>query len=108
MKTLFRTFVAIGTLMLAQLGHAAEFWSDQTPITSIYPHGTGMTSIVQYSNALGTCGGTRWAIALDAPNHKVLVASLMLAYAQGQRVQFHVNDRPASCEPLVDRFTVVK
>ncbi len=38
------TLIAIGTLMLAQLGHAAEFWSDQTPIASIYPHGTGMTS----------------------------------------------------------------
>ena len=102
--------MCLATILVTQaaLSHAAEFWSDKTTITQLYPHGAGFTFIVQYSSTLSTCGGNRWALSLANPNYKALAASLMLAYSLGQQIQIHVNDQPASCEPEVDRFIVYK
>jgi len=88
--------------------HAAEFWSDPTVVSQIYPHDGGLAFLVDYTNSLSTCGGNRWALTISGPNYKVLAGALMLAYTQGQKIQFHVNDQPATCEPVVDRFTVTK
>jgi hypothetical protein len=108
MKHLSRMTIAATVLTFSQLAYAAEFWSDETSVTQLYPHADGLTFVVQYSNPLSTCGGTRWVIPLNAPNYKVLAATLMLAYAQSQRIQFHVNNQPATCEPAVDRFIVLR
>lgn len=99
-----RVAVAAFAALFASPAPAAEFWSDATTITQIYPHSAGMTFFVTYSNPLSTCGGTRWLISSTHPNYKVLVGTLLLAHAQGLRITFHVNDQPATCEPEVDRF----
>ncbi len=93
-------------LAFANVGHAAEFWSDTTRITSIYPHAGGMTFNVQYSNPLSTCGGTRWVVPIGSPNYAAIVASLMLAHGSDKPIQIHVEDQPAPCEPVVDRSVV--
>ncbi|MFO1217583.1 MAG: hypothetical protein U1E89_04265 [Burkholderiaceae bacterium] len=88
-------------------GQAAEFWSDATALAQLYPFDGGVIFFSSYANPMSTCGGTRWFIPTSLPNYKVLVATLMFATAQGSRIQFHVNDQPPSCEPVVDRFVVL-
>lgn len=108
MKSILCMAGAVLGLVSSPAAHAADFWSTPTLISQIYPHDAGLAFYVDYTNSLSTCGGNRWVIQLSGPNYKVLAGALLVAYTQGQKIQIHVNDQPASCEPVVDRFIVTK
>jgi hypothetical protein len=100
-----RWISALGLLCIAASpARAAEFWSDTTTVTALYPHGAGMTFHTGYTNPISTCGTNRWLLHSASPNYKVLVATLLMAHAQGLRVTFVVKDQAPTCEPEIDRF----
>ena len=124
MKPLFRAVLVVVVLTFAQMsyavaatGNVAEMWSGLTKITRLYPYWGGMIFFVEYrdvfapfrdyrnsAGAVVWCG--RWDIPTSALNYKVLAAGLMLAYANGDPINFHLDTQPVSCNPRVDRFEV--
>lgn len=103
---LARLIATVAVLGGAGSSGAAEIWSTPATILQLYPLDTGLIVYTDYTNPLSTCGSNRWLVSASGPNYKVLVAAMLLAYSQGQKVQLHLNDQPPACEPVVDRFLV--
>lgn len=99
----------LGMASLCCLSAHAEIWSGETTITSLYPTSTGYIFTTAYANTnLSTCdNGRRWSISSSFSNYNAMVATLIAAFASGNRVTLNIDELPPSCEGHVNRFIVL-
>jgi hypothetical protein len=96
--------VAIG--LLASLSASAETWSpDYRAIAHVYPHGTGVTFILDGPVIVpaSPCPN-RFMLTLGMPNYNAIVAALYSAHALGKRIQINYDETNVSCDIPVNRF----
>lgn len=88
----------------------AKTWSGNTEITQLYPTKEGLIFNTVYKNTeLSSCdGGSRFVLDIAATDYSTQASVLIAAFMAGKRVNLYIEDLPAKCSAVVNRFRVLR